>query len=276
MATSTRTTQPTGNALGGSVFLVTGSSRGIGREIARQAARRGARVVINGRYEERLAEVCSRFAAEGLDVFGIPADVSEPHGARRLVEGTLERFGRMDVLVNNAGLSMRAPLAAVQPEAARLLVSTDFEGPLFVTLSALQLAADSLRSITFVSSLAALHGIPNVACYCAAKAALTGLAESLHGELRGSGVHVGICYAGFTQNDPGKRFVAPDGGEEPVGKTYRWRRTQAQTAAWVLRSIEKRRFKSIQTVPGKLLRPLALLAPWLIRAVYRRGVDRLR
>ncbi|MBN1835836.1 MAG: SDR family NAD(P)-dependent oxidoreductase [Spirochaetales bacterium] len=262
--------------LSGSVVLVTGSSRGIGRELARLAAVRGARVVINGRNPDTVAQVCTSFAAGGLEATGIAADVSDPAGGRRLVEQALEQLGRIDLLINNAGLAMRAPLAAAKPEAAWRIVQTNLGGALFPTMAALQLARDSLRSISFVSSLAGLHGIPGAACYCTTKAALTALAESLQGELHGTGIHVGVYYLGFTQNDPEKRFVAPDGGLEPVKHTYRWRRTQRQSAAWILRNIEKRRFKAVQTLPGKLLRPLALLAPCIVRGLYRRGIDQLR
>jgi len=231
--------------------------------------------VVNGRSPERVAVTTARLAGEGLTVAGIPADVSHPGESRRLVRETLERFGRLDVLVNNAGLAMRAPLTVTGADAAWRLIATNLGGALFPTLAALELAAATLSSITFVSSLAGLYGIPSVACYGATKAALTALAEALQGELRGTGVHVGVCYPGFTENDPEKRFVSPDGGLQPVGHNYRYRRTQRQTAAWILRSIRRRRFKSVQTFPGRLIRPLSLLAPWVLRGVYRRGIDRI-
>jgi len=96
-----------GKALEGKVALITGSSRGIGLATAHELARRGARIVLNGRGGERLDNALKSLESQGAEVIAAPADVTDPDACRAMIDKAVDTFGRFDILVNNAGLSMR-------------------------------------------------------------------------------------------------------------------------------------------------------------------------
>jgi len=137
-------------------------------------------------------------------LFSIQADVADHQACERAIDEIVTRHGRLDLLVNNAGISMRGQVSETTPTVLDAMVRINFLGSAYMTYYALPHITGQKGSIIFTSSLVALHGLPKVASYAASKGALTADTESLRTEVSSKGVHVGILYIGFTENDPKK------------------------------------------------------------------------
>jgi len=180
--------------LQGRIALVTGASRGLGRAIALAFAREGAALALCARSEVLLEAVAAEGRQLGAEVLAVPADVADPADRERLISRTLDRFGRIDVLVNNASALGQTPLpllADTDPVAFEEVVRVNLIAPFLLTRSAI--AGMLLRGsgvVINVSSDAAVNGYPGWGAYSAAKAGLDGLTRVWSAELAGSGVTV--------------------------------------------------------------------------------------
>lgn len=184
--------------LQGRVVIVTGSTSGLGLMLARQAVQHGARVVLNGRHKGELdaAEADLRTSGgAGADVFAVAADVSDEDQARHLVERTLQHYGALDVLVNNAGVMLVGPQATMTADDYRALMAVNYYGALYPTLAALpHLRTTGFGRIANIVSIGGLSAVPHLGAYCASKFALTGLTRSLRAELARDGILVTGVY----------------------------------------------------------------------------------
>lgn len=241
------------------VAIVTGSSRGIGLATARALAKKGARVMLNGRSPQPLEAACLALRAEGLDVQGVVGDVSLAQDAQALIEKTLAVFGGLDILINNAGLSMRANLEEMDPASCEKMVAVNLMGSIYPTLFSLAPLKKTAGSVVFISSIAGLVGLPTGSLYCATKTALRGLADSLRCELSPHGVHVGVVYVGFTENDPVKKVLG--GGGQPIAPNRPGHMTQAEVAQKILHLLQHRERQTVLTPIGKLAQLVAWLSP---------------
>ncbi len=150
------------------VVVVTGSSRGIGREIARLALEAGALVVLNGRNSADL-EATRASLGHPERTMAVAADLSRAEEAEYLVAATLTGWGRIDVLINNAGLSMRGAFADLSPETVRAMVDGNLLTAVWTTLAALPSLRTSTGRVVFISSLAGIRGFPGVSLYSSSK-----------------------------------------------------------------------------------------------------------
>ena len=265
------------SAFEGKVAIVTGSSRGIGSTIARHLAQGGARVVLNGRNENHLEHVGDVFRKAGFDIITCPADVTNQGDCRRLVAFTLEKYGRIDFLINNAGIGSRGFFEDTCPDVFRTLLDVNVIGSVLPTMAALPYLKDSKGSILFISSLAGLRGIPNRSPYSMTKMAQTSLAESLRVELFKSRVHVGIVYVGITENDILKRILLSNGEYHPVKKANTiYVDTQDDVAKTVLRAIQGRVFKTTVGLKGAMYFHLQWLIPWFVDLMFRKNLEHIR
>jgi short-subunit dehydrogenase len=249
--------------------VVTGSSRGIGRETARVFARAGAEVVLNGRNAERLEAVAAELTEEGLSARVCAGDVTKQEDAARLMEFAAEPSGRVDVLVNNAGISMRGPFEETSAEVIRQVTDVNIVGAALPTRFAVPYLRAAGGSVVFVSSLAGIRGFPGVAVYSAAKMALTGLGQALRAELEPQGVHVGLLWVSFTENDPDKQIYAADGRMMSIQRS--WKTSQKDVAEAVLRLVQRRKRAEAMTLQGKLFVLLNRLFPRLVEALVARS-----
>jgi short-subunit dehydrogenase len=178
--------------LAGKVALVTGASSGIGRASAVALARAGARVLAHGRAGDRLAAL----AAE-IDAVPLPADLSDPSAVRGLARAALDTAGRVDVLVNNAGIGWAGPFTGMGDEDVPRLVAVNLVAPIELTRALLPaMLARREGHLMFVGSIAGRMGVAEEAVYAATKAGLDTFAESLRFEMHGTGVAVGVLIPG--------------------------------------------------------------------------------
>ncbi|WP_236943247.1 SDR family oxidoreductase [Hymenobacter sp. PAMC 26628] len=261
--------------LAGQVALITGSESGIGRETARAFCQQGAAVVLNGRQAARLEATRQALAAEGYQVAACVADVTDYAAAERLIATAIDAFGRLDILVTNASISMRAYFRDLTPEVFRQVLDSNVYGSVYPLKAALPHLIRAQGSVTFISSISALNGMPSGSAYCAGKAALANLAHTLRLELADTGVHFGVVHIGFTQNDADKRVLDAAGQPVPIAhRPPRWQKTQAEVAAIILRHVRRRRRRTVISALGRLILVVHTLLPrlgdWVVRTSQRR------
>lgn len=246
-----------------SVILVTGASAGIGRTICRRLAPTGCRLILAARSVDKLQLLAEELRAAGGDAIVIPTDVGDPDSVRKLAESAREQAGRVDVLINNAGIECFADLDSLSDESIQQTIATNLTGAILLTRHVLPIMREQRSGqIINMASTAGKHGPAFGAVYGATKAGLIAFTQSLRGELKGTGIDASAVCPGF----------ATDGGiyDEIVRATGR--RTPLHlggtTAAAVARAVEslilRPRPEVILNFPW--LRPVFVLReafPWL-------------
>ena len=261
----------------GKVAIVTGSSMGIGKAIAIQFAESGAKVVLNGRNVQKLTSTCEELTDAGYPVIGIAADVSSAEGAQKLVDDCLAHFGRLDILINNAGVATRGSVENMSTDVFQKVMDVNVLGSIFPTKAALPHLRKNQGNAIFISSIASFHGLPFNSVYCASKQALTAFSESLRLEEKQYGVHVGIAYVGFTENDPKKIIMDSDGKLIYLENRKGIKKQSPQAVAKIIeRMILKRRKVETLTLAGKSLRWVQRLFPWIIDMIYAKNLASIR
>ncbi len=235
------------------VAIITGSSQGIGKAIAIALAQKGVKVVLNGRNAEKLSKAKLELFELGYDVLVVQADVGKYSECENLIEQTIDAYGKLDILINNAGIAMEGSIANTSPEVFENVFHTNIIGVLFPTKAALSYLKQSKGSVVFTGSIAGYMGLPNYSAYSASKMSLTALVQSLKIELAGTGVHVGINYVGFAENDADKTYFDANGELQimPVRKQFK-RMPLATVAAYFVKGIEQRKYKQTLSGIGKI------------------------
>ncbi len=231
------------------VALVTGGSSGIGQATALRLASSGMRVAVAARNAEALADVVRSIKALGVEAIAIQTDVNEAPQCARAVQTTVDRFGQLDVLVNSAGLSMRAYFEGSDLAAMERVMRVNFFGTMYATYYAIPHIRKTRGSLIAVSSLTGLRGIPSYAIYSASKFAIQGLYDALRLELGRFGVHVGVISPGFVDTPLRDRVIGPDGEpwKEPPPPPFRiW--PVEKCVDHIMRVIGRRRSKAL--LPG--------------------------
>jgi len=198
--------------LAGAVALITGASSGIGAATAVALARAGARLILTGRDEERLASVAAR--TSGL---ALPADLAEPDGPDRLIKSALAQEGRIDLLVCNAGTGWAGPIGELPASKATELLAVNLLAPIqLARLVTPGMTERGFGRLIFVSSIAGVTGVRHEAVYAATKAGLNYLAESLGYELAGTGAGVSVVLPGVVDTPFFRRRGRPYGRRLPA------------------------------------------------------------
>src|SRR5512147_886225 len=179
------------------VVIITGSSSGIGMATATEFARMGAKVVLAARRVELLKQIMNSLQEQGYTAIAVETDVTREEDCKNLIDTTIREFGRIDVLVNNAGISMRALFRDVDLNVLKRLFDVNFWGAVTCTKYALPHLIEQHGSVVGVSSVAGFVGLPGRTGYSASKYALHGFLETLRIENLKNGLHVLILCAGF-------------------------------------------------------------------------------
>ncbi|WLR53467.1 3-oxoacyl-[acyl-carrier-protein] reductase [Mesobacillus subterraneus] len=189
--------------LEGKVALVTGASRGIGREIALELAREGASVAVNyAGSEAKALEVVDEIKAMGLDAFAIQADVSNSESVTDMVKETIERFGMIDILVNNAGITKDNLLMRMKESEWDDVININLKGVFLCTKAVTrQMMKQRSGRIINISSIVGVSGNPGQANYVAAKSGVIGLTKTTAKELSSRGITVNAVAPGFITTD---------------------------------------------------------------------------
>lgn len=258
--------------MNGKVVIITGASSGIGLATALKFAKHGASVVLAARSEDILKKIESDLKKSGCDALAVKTDVSCEKECKNLISVTLEKYGKIDVLINNAGISMRALFRDVEISVLKKLFEVNFWGAVHCTKYALPYLVKSKGSVVGVSSVAGFVGLPARTGYSASKYALHGFLETLRIENLRNGLHVLILCAGFTKSDIRKKALTANG--DPQGFTPREEEKMMMpedVAKAIYRAVCRRRNYVILTLEGKLTAMVKRIAPrFLERAAYIR------
>jgi short-subunit dehydrogenase len=251
----------------GQVVIVTGASAGIGRALALQLASQGAKLAIAARRVERLEQVAAECRALGSDVLVIPTDVTDEAQCKNLVEQTLAAFGRLDMLINNAGLAASA-LFDEFPDLHlfRQTMNVNFYGAVHCSYYAIPYLKQSMGRIVAVSSLGGKAAIPYNTPYCASKYALHGFYDALRMELASHGVSVTVVCPSWVVTEFHEAQMDKNGVPHGArGRTIYSKRTMTadQCAGITLRAAHKR-CREVLMGLGVLTVWLKTLAPGLV------------
>lgn len=247
-------------------MIVTGASSGIGEALARRFSALGANVVAGARSLEKLETLVRELPSGGI---AVQCDVSKEEDCKRLIDRAVETFGRIDVLVNNAGISMRALFDDVDLDVLRRLMDTNFWGSVYCTKYALPYIQTSQGSIVGISSVAGFHGLPGRTGYSASKYAMHGLLETVRIENLKKGVHVLIVAPGFTASNVRFAALTADGLQQGASPREEGKMMTADEAAKrIIKAITRRKRTLLMDFDGKATRILKFFAPSLLDRLY--------
>ena len=260
------------------VVVITGASGGIGRELARQLAAQGAWLALGARDEQGLEQTAEACRAAGGKALVVPTDVTEPAQCERLVTRTVETFGRVDTLVNNAGIGMVARFAEVRDLSIfEKIMRVNYLGSVYCAFYALPFLRQTRGRLAGVNSLTGRLGVPTRSGYAASKHALAGFFDSLRIELAQDGVSVTMVYPGFVATKIRERNFAASG--EPVGAGNSPVREAEmmqveECARRIVRALERRERESYFSLRDRVAQWARLIAPGLTDQMVARSVAR--
>lgn len=254
------------------IIIITGASSGIGQALTYEFARKGAKVVLAARNSNKLNEIVTDLERLGFQALAVQTDVSVENDCRQLIEKTLQRFGRIDILINNAGISMRALFVDLQLDVMRRLMDTNYWGTVYCSKYAMPYLLQSGGSLVGVISVGGYIGMPGRSAYSASKFAVRGFLDTLRVENRKTGLHVLIVAPGFTTSNIRRSALLADGSEQ--GETPRDENNMMsaeEVAAHIYKAILKRKRHLVLTFfQGKLTVLVAKIFPkFLDKQVYK-------
>ena len=233
------------------IIAITGASSGIGKAMAELALQNGAKVAVCARNIEKLKQSFSESEKENILLF--QADVSQHDDCNNFINAVISRWDGIDILINNAGISMRAMFSDLDLSVLKELMDINFWGTVYCTKAALPAILKSKGTIVSVSSIAGYRGLPARTGYSASKFAMQGFMESLRTELRNTGVNVMWVAPGFTASNIRNTALAADGNtqkETPLNEDKLM--SSAECAQIIFKGIEGRKRTIVMTLQGKM------------------------
>ncbi len=232
------------------VVVVTGGSDGIGKALTDALLMHGAKVATCARNQDKLYDL--QLLHSGKPLHTMVADVSSYNDCKHFIDSTIQVFGGIDILINNAGISMRALFKDLDVEVIQKVMDINFSGTLYCTKLALHSIIERKGAIVGISSIAGFRGLPGRSGYSASKFAVNGFLEALRTELLDSGVNVMWVCPGFTASNIRNAALNRKGqsqGESPMdeGKMM----TSEECALHILKAIQKRKRTLVLTFTGK-------------------------
>jgi len=245
------------------VVVITGGSSGIGKALVAEMLHNGASVAVCGRKKEALEALKQEMGSNAL--FTYVADVSVESDCKTFIAATLEHFRKIDILINNAGISMRALFKDAEVSVLKTLMDINFWGTVYCTKYALPSLLANKGTIVGVSSIAGYRGLPGRTGYSASKFAMQGFLEALRTENLHTGVNVMWVCPGFTASNIRNTALNPQGqaqGDTPLEENKLM--SAEQVAAEIAKAIAKRKRTLVLTSQGKLTVWLSRLIPGVL------------
>lgn len=259
--------------IAGCRMLITGASQGIGRALALEAAKQGAKVLAAARNEDLLRELTQEAATLGHPIGTVRADVTEAADRQKMVEECVRQLGGLDVLVNNAGIGATGHFADAAPDRLRKIFEVNFFGLTETTRVCLPLLkAGNRPAILNISSIAARRGIPARSDYSASKFAVQGFSEALRAELAKDGIDVLLVNPGLTQTNFSKNMLEQ---KAKVKMDHLRGMTSEEVASKTLRALARGSNEVTFTWKGWLLVLVSRFFPWIVDRVTKRKVREL-
>ena len=236
------------------VAIVTGASSGIGKAIALELAHRGTKVVLAARREDKLQDVVKIIHDNGGEAIYCVMDVTVEELCKKLISKTIEHYGRLDILVCNAGISMRANFKDVNIDVLHRLMDVNFWGTVYCAKHALPYLIESKGSLVGMSSVAGIHGLPGRTAYSASKFAVTGFMETVRIENLNNNLHVLIVIPGFTASNIRFKALIADGSEQGDTPRNEEKMMSAEKVAKRLANgIKQRKHRLVLSISGKTI-----------------------
>lgn len=253
------------------VVIVTGASSGIGKALVYALARQKAKVMMAARNTEKMKLIADDLLSMGYDVRFIQTDVSKREDCINLIQEGVKAFGKIDVLINNAGISMRALFVNTELEVLQKLMNVNFWGTVYCTKAALPYLLQSSGTVVGVTSIAGYIGLPGRVGYSSSKYALNGFLEVLRTENLKTGLHVLTAAPGFTTSNIRNVALGADGsaqGESPRDENKMM--SAEKVAEKIIRAVKRKQTRLIFTTEGKIIYWFNTIFPRIIgRITYR-------
>jgi short-subunit dehydrogenase len=250
------------------VVVITGGSDGIGKALIDKLLPMGAKIATCGRNVEKLNKLVQQYPINNLHI--VTADVSNYDDCKNFIHSAIKAFGGIDILINNAGISMRALLKDAEVEVIKKVMEINFDGTVYCTKLALNSIIEKRGTIVGISSIAGYRGLPARTGYCASKFAVNGFLEALRTELSDTGVNVMWVCPGFTASNIRNAALMKDGSQQgttPLDEHSLM--TAEECATMTLKAIEKRKRTLIYTMTDKRTVWLNKLFPSLMDKLVR-------
>lgn len=245
-------------------IVLTGASTGIGRSLAIALAQQGANVVLAARNQTSLEEVAGICCEVGGKAIAVPTDVTEPEACQHLIEKAIVAFGSLDILINNAGISMMTPFDQVTDLAIfERIMKVNYLGAVYCTHFALPYLKDSRGLLVAISSLCGKTAFPTRSGYVASKFAMQGFFDSLRLELKGTGIDILVVSPGFVATDIRKHALGGDGkalGQSPRDENQGTMSVD-ECVRQIMAAMARRKREQVMTLLGKAIPWLKLLLP---------------
>lgn len=255
------------------VVVITGASSGIGKSLAFEFIRIGAKISLGARRIERLQKIKLDLGNYDGNVLITRTDVSVESDCKALIENTVNHFGKIDILINNAGISMRALFIDVEISVLKRLMDVNFWGTVYCTKFALPYLLEQKGVVVGVSSVAGFHGLPGRVGYSASKFAIHGFLESLRIENLKNGLHVMLIFPGFTSTEIRKSALNSTGkkqGETPREEDKMM--SSERVAKILIRSIRRKKRNKILTLTGQIVALFQRILPEQIDSLIYSGM----
>jgi dehydrogenase/reductase SDR family protein 7B len=253
------------------VVIITGASSGIGKACAIAFSDAGAKVVLAARDGDKLKEVETILKEKGRGVLSVITDVTKEEDCKHLIESTVSHFGKIDVMICNAGISMRALFVDVDLNVLKRLMDVNFWGTVYCSKYALPYLISSKGSLVGISSIAGKKGLPGRTGYSASKFAMEGFLETLRTENIPNGLHVLVACPGFTTSNIRNTALSKDGKQQGESSRNEAKMMAAEEVAnRILKAVKKRKRDLILTTTGRLMVFLNKFNPaFLDKMVYK-------
>lgn len=235
------------------ITIITGGSSGIGKALAEEFGLHGDTIIITGRNALKLNETTDELRNKGIEIEGICCDSASEEDTRKMINQVVNQYGRIDNLINNAGISMRSMFESVELSVLKQVMDINFWGTVYATYYALPEIKKQQGSIIGISSIAGYRGLPVRTGYSASKFAMNGFLEALRTELLHSGVHVLTACPGFTASNIRNASLGSDGKQ--TGETMREEEkmmSAEEVAKAIYQAYQKKKKNLILTGQGKL------------------------